>query len=110
MSHADTTNVTHLHTMTWAAMLFAASQPGSGVSTDPDQVSDEVRLVLQEFSESNAGGNHGATGAVSTERLVDTWAASLVEAVGSDSAPYSSLDAAQDKVRELLATSFSAVN
>ena len=106
MTLETTTLVTPIHAMTWATMLFAASQ-GGAASTDLHQACDEVILVLQSVRETVSGEQAsqpmvGVHAASNTAKLVEVWATSLIQASSARTSPFASMNEAKAHVQELI--------
>lgn len=106
MTLETTTLVTPIHAMTWATMLFAASQ-GGAASADLHQTCDEVILVLQSVRENVSGEQaslpmEGVHAASNTAKLVEVWATSLIQASSARISPFASMAEAKAHVQELI--------
>jgi len=107
MTLETTTLVTNIHALTWATMLFAASQPGGAVSTDFPHTCSEVIEVLKSIRASVSGEQAtqpmaGVDGASNTTKLVEVWATSLIQASSAGNSPFASMAEAKAHVQELI--------
>ena len=109
MALEQTTLVTPIHALTWATMLFTASQPGGATSTDLPQTCDEVLLVLQSICETVSGEQaaqpmEDVHAASNTAKLVEVWANSLIQASSAGASPFASIADAKAHVQDLIAS------
>ena len=115
MTLETTTQVTRIHALTWATMLFAASQPGGAARTDFPRTCNEVIEVLQSVRATVSGEQasqpmEGVNGASNTAKLVEIWAKSLIQAASAGTSPFASMAEAKAHVQELIPSTILTVH